>query len=630
MDFNPTNVNNMPMEIILLIFSKMTDVNVVCKFAYSHDYVFNIYKNKLDQIINQLIDNNKVSELINYVIMGCYNKKDSIEKKLDNIKLVADFLSKNNNKQLNSQYNLVLSYNRFNRTTIDIGTQMSKYYNMLVIESFPHKIAQFGSSLDGNQYNIFIDLIKLGYNSNESHWIATQLNQEQINIMNQIMDNGIDLHNAKTLALDIDKNNIDFFLELIRRGFSSCMAKYVIRNLNKSQIEQMNELILKGIDINSAPEIVEIFNDIEIELILEINSINNSESLLTDIITNQRNETDLLVMLELVKNNFDIEQVGFLTSRLVDMDNFNNNQIIKCIKLKNNGIYEGKIVELFEREMFEDFNFKYYNSLMEKINDSNTVMDIIIHQIDDDKINKIIEIVNENIPAKYAYDLVKYSKEVILNIKPYLEYIKMDSIHLFVNNFNEINNYIKIFQETNLNIKNIIELVFYPYVYKTIDFTFISDIIKIVKQLKENQLDDSLIVRFIISYSNYYSVLIKSTNPHLNIPNIYELPHLRVYIWLLIKGFKYVDVLTHIVEMISNNGINIKYINDLNDEDLNYVKTFDETKMTIFLNLCEETKSSANHLRLMKSLSEDALSKIHNLVLNTGKIYLYSIKYLGY
>ncbi len=648
MAFNPTNMNNIPAEVILNIFSKIMDIKDVIKFAKCNDYVFNIYKSNFNKIINKLIINNQANGYVNYVIIGCFDKKDSIDKKLNIIELIADFLSKNNNKQLNNHYEQLnrdyrLSLERRDiidiNSRIDINTRMIRYYYYRIIANFPHKLAKEACRLSHEEYQRFINLIKLGYDINTSYYATTILDNEKINIMHQVAKRGIKLDEAYYVARDISKDNIEKFFELIGKNINVLSAIHIINDFNEMQISKMEELILNGINPNDAVNIVEKFDDDEIELIVQIVSINNSPKLLNDIIEVERDANELSIMIKLLKNNFDVEKIGSVAFNLSDMANFNDDYVIKCIELKSKGINESNILNLLESEMFENFNYEYYDDLIKEINDIDIVIEIICDETNDDDINKMIELFNEGICKEYVFYLTKnYSKEEALILKPYLEYIdSTNDIEDFMINYDEIKDYIKMFQDNNLNDKHIANyLISNQHMFPKFNVHFVSELIRVIKELQQNQLDDDFIIDFIHHFTYQCKYLNgqsmgnfdepPSKRQMINMETIYELPHFNACIRLINKGFRNNNKLVNIIMLTVKYNIDTKYIEDLNEENIEFVKTFDETKLTLFLNLCKETNNVDKTILLMKKLNEDAINKICNFASNTGNSYSYSLR----
>jgi hypothetical protein len=427
MAFNLTNMNNIPAEVILNIFSMFMDVKDVLKFAKYNNYVFNIYKSNLDKIINKLINNNETNSFVNYVIIGCYNKTDNIDKKLNNIELIADFLSKTTNEELNYQYEKVNDDNnelwRWNEDyRIDINTRMIKYYYFRVICNFPHEFSKNASSC------------------------ANVLDNEKMKLMHQIANRGIELENAFYYVArdirDISQDKIEKFFELIGKNINDTNAIRIINNFNEMQINKMEKFILDGFNQYDAIDIAEKFDDDEIELILQIVSINNSEELLSNVIENGRDVIELSIIIKLLKNNFDIEKIVHTAFLLGRMANFNDDYIIKCIELKSKGISESNILNLLEEDRFENFDSEYYDNLIKEINDIDIVNAIIYDETDDEDINKMIELINEGICKKHVFYLAKtYSKEEALLLKPIFEYLNKNNDIEYVNKINDIDNF---------------------------------------------------------------------------------------------------------------------------------------------------------------------------------------------
>ncbi len=624
MAFNLTNINNIPAEVILNIFSMFINIKDVIKFAKCNNYVFNIYKNNLDKIVNKLINNNETNSFVNYVIIGCFDKTDSIDKKLKNIELIADFVSKTTNEEQNNQYEKVNDDNnelwRWNEDyRIDINTRMIKYYYFRVICNFPHEFSKDASS-----------------------YPTTVIDNEKMKLMHQVANRGIELENAFYYVArdirDISQDKIEKFFELIGKNIEAHNAIRIINDFNEMQINKLEKVILYGFNQNDAVDIAEKFDDDEIELILQIVSINNSQQLLSDVIEVGREE--MIIIIKLLKNNFDIENIVHTAFLLRRMANFNDNYIIKCIELKSKGISESNILDLLEEDRFENFDSEYYDNLIKQINDIDIVNAIIYDETDDEDINKMIELINEGICKKYVFYLTEtsYSKEEVLILKPYLEYIdRTDDIEEFMINYDEIKDYIKMFQDNNLNDKHITNyLINKQYMFPKFNVLFVSKLIRVIKELQQYQLDDDFIIDFIHNFTykcqdlNYNSTFDLDEPPSkrqmINMETIYELPHFNACIRLINRGFRNNNKLVHIIMIMVKNNIDTKYIENLNEADIDFIKTFIDEKLIVFFNLCKETNNIDHILDLMKKLDVVNIIHIYNFAYNTGNSYSYSLK----
>jgi hypothetical protein len=636
-------MNNIPAEVILNIFSMFMDVKDVLKFAKYNNYVFNIYKSNLDKIINKLINNNETNSFVNYVIIGCFDKTDSIDKKLNNIELIADFLSKNTNEILNNNYRILNHNNNsllhnFDNYRIDINTRMIRYYNFRVIGNFPHKLAQEASSLYREDYIRFMNLIRLGYDISTSYRAAKFLDNEKINLMHQVAKRGIELDDVFNVARDISHDKIEKLFELIAKNIDVLNAILIINNFNEMQINKMEELIINGFEPDDAVCIVDRFDDNQIELIVQIVSINNSNILLDDIIEAGRDAIELSIIIKLLKNNFDIEEIGSIALNFNNFANFNDDYIIKCIELKSKGLDNKNIKDLLNSSMFENFDYEYYDVLIKKINDIDTVIRIICDENNDDDINKMVELINEGISKEFVFFLINYSKEKVLTIKPYLEYmISCLDIQRFMDKYDEIKDYIKMFKDNNLNDKIIVKyLIIYENFLPTLNVHFVSELIMAIKQLQQYQLDDDYINDFIRFYTfickdihfqkTYYFNEPPAKKPIINMDTIYELPQFNACIQLINKGFRNIQKLADIIKIIFKYNIDTKYIENLNDAAIEFVKTLSDKKLTVFFNLCKETNNIDKTIDLIKKLDENAINKICNVASNTGNSYSYSLK----
>ncbi len=409
MSLHSPNITNIPIEIILSIFDKIININDIIKFAESNTYIFNIYKNYIDQIINKLLNNNKNNGLVNYVICGCYNN-DSIQNKLNNIKLIANFLSNNTNEMLLENYNNLRKYNPFK---IDKQSRMFKYYFLRVIHNYNHEFAKLATSLKEEHYNIFMHFIKNGYNMNDSHWIAINLNTEQIKIMIKIIERGIPFNEAKKVATKINEKSLQRIFELIDENFSIESA-IIVNNFNEIQLEKINVLINLGLTRDISVNAINTFNQTRLDLFIKIANINNTSNFLQNIIKINVDENKMKSFIKLLEHGFDKDELILLSYSISEMGFFNEAYIEKFILLKQKGIPENLIRELLENYTIDNFDFDLLDYLIEEINDYNTIVKIIIKKNDCDDFNyfvdTVIKLINENIKPEQAFHMVDNSK----------------------------------------------------------------------------------------------------------------------------------------------------------------------------------------------------------------------------
>jgi hypothetical protein len=118
-----------------------------------------------------------------------------------------------------------------------------------------------------------------------------------------------------------------------------------------------------------------------------------------------------------------------------------------------------------------------------------------------------------------------------------------------------------------------------------------------------------------------------SKRPMINMETIYDSPQFNACIRLINKGFRDNYKLEHFIKIMFKYNIDTtKYIENLNEENIEFVKTFNETKLNVFLNLCKETNKVDEIIFLMKKLNEDIITIIYNFASNTGNSYTYSMK----
>ncbi len=616
------NINNIPPEIVFKIFGMFMNIKDIIKFGNINNYVFDIYKTNLDEIITELIKNNTTNGLISYVILGCYMKNDSIEKKLNNIKLIVEFLSTNTIENLREIYQTI---NRNAQSLSDINKkkQLIAYFNYRIIQKFPHKLAETTCRLSEDQFKVFMNLIKFGFNINISYEATVNFDNEQIENMKQLVNRGMEEQDAYHVISNITNHQLFQFVELINEDIPSRSAVYVINNFDEIKTDKMEELIEFGFKPDDAIGIVDTFEENEIEIISQIPGITNLSNLIDNIIEFEFNEMELNIIIEFVKNNFDTTKIMYLVSSLTNYDNFNNDHVIKCIELKKKGISENNIQELIDGEKLEDFNFDYYDMLMNKINDSDTVIQGIINGFTD----ALVEFINKGFKGKHIWYLIKrnYSEEQCNLIKPYLEYIKNEyNINYFFHHYDEMKNQIQMFKDNDIGAKYIVKCLFggIPSFYNS---KYTLDLIRVIKELQTYQLDDNIINIISDCYHQIkHSIFPIEARPELQSLNTFELPLFNSCISLIKKGFVCKSAM-NTIKFCAEFDIDIKYVNELNEEAFEFVKTFNELQLKVYLNLCKETNNVDYCLSAMKALKEDILVKIDNFAVSTGVKYFDSM-----
>jgi hypothetical protein len=612
MSFHSTDITNMPIDIVIFIFNKIVNINDVIKFAYCNKYVFDIYKNNINLVIQQLINNSNV--LVNYIIQLCYDKNDTIENKLKNIKLIDNFLSNNTYDNLVKDFHSARDHYN-NPHKIDEKIRLFKYYHLRVFEGFNHDFSTFAMSLLDTQLNVLLYLVNFGYNFNNCYKAACKLNMEQVKLMISIVQRGINFNEAIDVASKISEDKIGYFFELKNRNFSVENSIVVITQFDNTKIEIMNQLIQKGIAPESSVEAVDSMSQNELELFIKIASINNNAEFLYETISRDFDENELKIVIKLLENNFDINEINCI---ITAMNSNHESCSEKCIELKNKGVSERSLWFIIEDGMLDDFDIELYNFLTNRIDDSDTIIQIILTQKTHKEIKRIIKLINQNITPEIAFKIVDIdiSQQSLKLIKPYLKYICPDFITRFVNNFNEINNYIKMYKEIKLHIKYIMQLLLASnYWSNTINIQFSSDIIRIIKEMRTYNIKDDAIIKFIIGYSNKFNKIYENIN-------IYQLHQINQCISFINKGIDNLECIFYVVKMGQKY---VSYIENLDETDFNIIKQFDYSKFSMFINLCGELNDIKKNLKLVHVLSKEGLTKINNIAL-TGKTYRFSIE----
>ena len=146
---------------------------------------------------------------------------------------------------------------------------------------------------------------------------------------------------------------------------------FMINDFNETQIEKTKRLIHdENLYSEIAFDLVEKSNDAEIELFIKLSKIlikegdDNDNLTLRLIAENHRDETELNIMIKLAENNFETDSLIYITNELIDLNNIDESSIMKCIELKNKGISEENICNLVEADIYKEFDYEYYESLI--------------------------------------------------------------------------------------------------------------------------------------------------------------------------------------------------------------------------------------------------------------------------
>jgi hypothetical protein len=437
---------------------------------------------------------------------------------------------------------------------------------------------------------------------------------EKVKLMISIVQRGIDFNGAIEAAFLISEDKIDFFFELKNNDFSIEYAIRVITKFDNTKIEIMNQLIQKGIAPDTSVEAVDSMSQNELELFIKIASINNNAEFLYETVCRDFNENELKIVIKLLENNFDINEINCIIAAI---DTNHEASSEKCIELKKKGVSERSLWFIIDDGMLDDFDIELYNFLTNKIDDSDTIIQIILTHKTHKEIKRIIKLINQNITPEIAFKIVdnEISQQSLKLIKPYLKYICPGFIKSFVNNFNEIKNYIKMCKEIKLHIKYITKLLLASnYWSNIINIQFSADIIKIIQEMRTYNIKDDAIIKFIIEYSNKFNKIYNNIN-------IYQLPQINQCIRFINKGIDNLECIFYVVNMGQKY---VSYIENLDEIELNIIKQFDYSKFSFFLNLCKELNDFNKILTWVRSLKDETIIKINNIVY-TGKTYRFSI-----
>ena len=165
---------------------------------------------------------------------------------------------------------------------------------------------------------------------------------------------------------------------------------FMINDFNETQIEKTKRLIHdENLYSEIAFDLVEKFNDAEIELFIKLSKIlikegndNNNRRLLF-IADTHRDETELNIMIKLAENNFETNNIIYMTNDLVDNNDYDEYSIMKCVELKNKGISEDHISNLVEAEIHKEFDYEYYESLIKNNHTPEEAINLILAEHED-------------------------------------------------------------------------------------------------------------------------------------------------------------------------------------------------------------------------------------------------------
>jgi len=378
MSFHTSYMTCLPQELILAVFDMCYNVSDVINLAESDQYVFDIYKANINKVVSQLIINNK-KKIISDVIRGAYfnahYKEDtndySIDTKLDIVKKIGNYLSNTTPQQFIEHLKLVTTDVHFNQDLFHINKLFYNFCYMKIIKSHDNNISHMSSYLTLNKYNTFIHYVNLGYNINDC-FSTRNLNELQIELVKKYIDRGLQLKNAINVATNINEDNVEKLFELYEEySLSIRHAITMLNDFNETQIEKTKRLIHdENLYSEIAFDLVEKFNDAEIELFIKLSKIlikegdDNDNLTLRLIAENHRDETELNIMIKLAENNFETDSLIYITNELIDLNNIDESSIMKCIELKNKGISEEKICNLVEADIYKEFDYEYYESLI--------------------------------------------------------------------------------------------------------------------------------------------------------------------------------------------------------------------------------------------------------------------------
>jgi hypothetical protein len=613
----------LPAELIILIFSKFMDIKDIIKFSYSSEYVFDIYKEHINMIIINLLNNNKHSAALYYAIKGVFHKDDTNEIKVKKMIPLTNFLSNNTKETLLQIFHELKNDNPYN---INVGQRLVNYYFLRINNNFNHQYAKTASQYDADKICIFIKSINLGYQIRICNYIAQHLNNEQFNIMKKLVDYGIDINDAMINITSINKDNLEKLFELCKT-FSFNMAIFIINNFSEAHMKTTEEFIEKGFSSTISADMAYNLNEETTELFMKINSMIINEEFLREVCYYSANAMKNII--KLLENNFSssvlIEEIIEYVNEHDDDDEHNNahinndnddERIDKFIMFKKIGIPENLMMLFYISNDYDYDRFKY---LFENINDTYIIKSIIINNTNDEDIKTIINMIKDDIPPFIAFNIciIKlYTLEQYNLVKPY--YNKNNNIEFFIKNYEIIQTHINLLQEQHVDFDNILRIICNSWYYSSsIKSSFISEIINTIQKLRDIKLDDNYIVEFIISNSSLYPLYISNND------NIFKSSLIDKHISLIRKGITNIKILNQIIYKTASRFFSI--CENLNDINISIINNFSEIQVDVFLHLVEEGQPIDNTIKIIQNCNNNNLTKIITLA-SSGQKYTTSIR----
>lgn len=628
-------LNKLSVEIILQIFNKFTDIKDIINFAMSNDNIKEIYKAHLNNIIKNLIQNNKKNRMyISFLINICYNKKETIEKRVYLINLIANFLSNNSYEDIINNIVSFRSY-LYNNNQINSIQRLGTYYKQRIFFNFNHICAMKASGFNQHQFKKLLDLIKMGYEFNECLWIVSNLNDDKINMMMRIISNGIDISDAKKAADILEEEQLVHFYDLIQQNFTASDAIFIIENLNEANIISMNALIEQGVSKDFAPHAVFTFNEHQLELFKTLINYEIGNYIQWRLIEDNVEEEFMNIMIRLIENGIEDEIAFNIACELLDSNNYNESILDRCINYIQMGVGGQTIFDIFQNNISDnDINIMF--QLMERNINSDTAIKIILNNKSEEDINKIIELIHENpeLNHEIAFYLIdkNYSKELIDKIKIYFNDINIYEAIYLINHFTEeLDEYIKRMLQIGIKMECIMKLLHSLYLYLPFDrinLQFMNDIIIRLEQIISFGVEHDFAMTFIIEFEKECKKRTELRISNLHNINFYNSEAMVAALNLIRNGFN-IFMTNYIIFTLGKNYMNIiNHIFNTNEEMSKIIaKNFDKIQLDILVHLIKEGCEIDRAFRFVMDTNKNKLDKIYNIA-STGETYTRAMNHI--
>lgn len=357
----------LPKEMILHVMGMLADIRDIKSLYKTNKDIKYIIKEHFNNIIKNIIINNKYSyPQMSFIMNCCYKKNVGYINNSEMFHQMSKFISTTSKTDIIKEFNNILA---MNREDIIVSTQISIYYYCRIIKQFTH----------GESYNAtFIlnpeDIVKmnmfLAINYSASDAIrAAQLTDEQVIKMNMIIKKNISVFDAIRAVNSLRDEDITKMIGLVQRNIPANNAIDAIEDLEDEQIEIMCQLFNEGIDPDVS-RYASVYTFEHREILIKLFKIG----------------VDIDMIVDIIENNTDDRIDWFVTMIEVDID---SNFALSIIE---------------DEEMNEEKFNEFIN--LTKMNIELKMAHAIVTNFDNEGIIKFVTLVSHNINVEIVYDVI--------------------------------------------------------------------------------------------------------------------------------------------------------------------------------------------------------------------------------